>query len=68
MQLKFVRSADLDVVESTANLLLMNGWEVYMGLSVMTGEYMMIFCRHSYDRREAGYSTNPVVARGGSPT
>jgi len=46
MQIKLVKTADMEELEATANLLLMNGWERNTGVQVLpNGEYFMEFVK-----------------------
>jgi hypothetical protein len=52
MQIKFVRSPDLDILESTANMLFMEGWEAYSGLQTLpNGDFLMAFIKYGYSRQ-----------------
>lgn len=54
-RIKFIKSADLDEVESTVNNLLSLGWEITNSLSTLSnGEYLISMI--TYDRRPEYYT------------
>jgi len=61
MRVKFVESEDLEVLESTANMLLMEGWERDSTVQFLpNGKYFMSFVKytsHTRDRIPCGEST-----------
>lgn len=67
MRVKYIKSADLGVVESTVNLLLSQGWDRDSGLMLQPdGEYLMTL--YNQDRPPRGtaraldpYRTTPVA-------
>lgn len=48
MQIRFVQTADLRELESTANLLLVEGWEMHNPIVFLpNGDYFMQFVRYT---------------------